>query len=399
MRGAKALVCETSLLDNEKGITFRGHDLNELLEVLPKPEKSKIPYPEGILYLMLTGDLPTDAQVRLIQREIRERMFLPEHVTKVLEAMPANTHPMTQLVLAATACQTESLFAAKYQEGMPKSEYWKPVLDDSLAIIAKIPIIAARIYRRTFKDGTFIEPRTDLDWAANYAHMMGMQSEEAYEMMRLYLLIHADHEGGNVSAHAAHLVGSALSDPYLAYAASMTGLAGPLHGLANQECLGWLKGLQAQIPNGMEPTPAVIADLAQKTLAAGRVIPGYGHAVLRKTDPRYLAQREFCLERFPDDPLFKLCDACFQTIPDVLKATGKVSNPFPNVDAQSGVLLTHFGLTEAPYYTVIFGVSRALGVLSQLVWSRIYQLPIERPGSLTLDKMELFLSEQKGNDE
>eukprot|EP00923_Selenidium_pygospionis_P010227 GHVN01017776.1.p1 GENE.GHVN01017776.1~~GHVN01017776.1.p1 ORF type:complete len:405 (+),score=55.12 GHVN01017776.1:426-1640(+) len=393
MRGAKALVCETSMLHPTYGILFRGHSLDELLAVLPKASGSSIPMTEGLIWLLLTGQLATEKQANNVANEIRQRMFLPAHATEVLEAMPVGTHPMTQLVIASAACQTESLFSKKYKEGISKNEYWKPCLDDAMSLIAKVPIIAARIYRRCFKDYKYYDPRTDLDWAGNFAHMMGYgDNQEVMEMMRLYMLIHADHEGGNVSAHTAHLVGSALADPYLSYAASMAGLAGPLHGLANQECLEWLLDLQDQL-GGDEPTVDNVTELAVKTLESGRVIPGYGHAVLRITDPRFLAQRNFALQHMPDDPLFKLLDVCYQTIPNVLKGTGKVSNPFPNVDAHSGVILSHYGITESNYFTVLFGVARSIGVMCQTVWSRIYQLPIERPGSVTLDKLDELVRE------
>ena len=186
--------------------------------------------------------------------------------------------------------------------------------------------------------------------------------------MRLYLTIHADHEGGNVSAHATHLVGSALSDPYLSFTAGMTGLAGPLHGLANQEVLNWMLAMQAEV--GANPTDADIEKYLWDTLKSGRVVPGFGHAVLRKTDPRYTAQREYALKHLPNDELFGLVSQMYEIAPRVLTEQGKVANPWPNVDAHSGCLLVHYGLTEQSYYTVMFGVSRALGVMSQLVWSR-----------------------------
>jgi len=202
--------------------------------------------------------------------------------------------------------------------------------------------------------------------------------------MRLYLVIHSDHEGGNVSAHTTHLVGSALADPYLSYAAGMNGLAGPLHGLANQEVLRWTLDLLKKLGN-KSVTNDELAKAVWDTLKAGQVVPGFGHAVLRKTDPRYMAQREFALKHLPDDPLFKLVSQIFEVVPKVLTEHGKTKNPWPNVDAHSGVLLRHFGLVEENYYTVLFGVSRGLGVLSQLIWSRALGWPLERPKSVTTD--------------
>jgi citrate synthase len=268
---------------------------------------------------------------------------------------------------------------------MKKSEYWEYALDDSLSLVAQMPLVAARIYRNTYYGGKHLAARPDLDWAGNYAHMLGVSdSEEFKEVTRLYLMLHADHEGGNVSAHATHLVGSALSDPYYSWAAGVCGLAGPLHGLANQECLRWLEKTHADL-KGQEPTVELITEYAKKTLSEGHVIPGFGHAVLRVTDPRYMLEREFALQHMKKDPLVKLVDVCYRAIPKVLEGTGKVKNPYPNVDAHSGVCMKHYGLHQSDYYTVVFAVSRALGVCSQLVWSRVLGMPIERPKSVTLE--------------
>lgn len=194
----------------------------------------------------------------------------------------------------------------------------------------------------------------------------------------------SDHEGGNVSAHTVHLVGSALSDPYLSFAAGLNGLAGPLHGLANQEVLVWLKKMQGELGDAVTDENKV-KDFIWKTLKSGQVVPGYGHAVLRKTDPRYTCQREFALKHLPNDKLFQLVSNIYKTVPPILTELGKVKNPWPNVDAHSGVLLQYYGLKEMNYYTVLFGVSRALGVLASLVWDRALGLPIERPKSMSTE--------------
>merc|ERR1712093_888177 len=210
--------------------------------------------------------------------------------------------------------------------------------------------------------------------------MLGFESsgETFKDLIRLYMVIHSDHEGGNVSAHATHLVGTALSDPYLSFSAGMNGLAGPLHGLANQEVLKFLVDLQEEL-KGEELSNENFAAHCKSILDSGRVIPGYGHAVLRKTDPRYPAQREFALKHLPDDKLFKLVSQLYEVVPDVLLAAGKAKNPWPNVDAHSGCLLQHYNLKEENYYTVMFGVSRALGVLAQLVWDRALVSPSSAP--------------------
>merc|ERR1712032_765113 len=326
------------------------------------------------------------AEVSALNEELRRRSTLPQGVLKLVDDLPKEMHPMTQLSMGLLALQPESVFAAAYRGGtVRKTEFWKYCLEDAVSLVAQIPGLAARIYRNVYHDRKHIAADPKLDWAGNYAHMMGVNdSEEFKDITRLYLMLHADHEGGNVSAHTTHLVGSALSDPYYSYCAGVCGLAGPLHGLANQECLRWLKETHKTL-GGKEPTVELLTQFAKDTLAGGKVIPGFGHGVLRQTDPRYMIQRAYAQELFPNDPLFKLANVCFEAIPPVFKATGKVKNPWPNVDALSGTCMQHYNLNEEVYYTVVFAVSRSLGCMANLVWSRIMGLPIERPKSVTLD--------------
>jgi citrate synthase len=261
------------------------------------------------------------------------------------------------------------------------------VLEDCLDLIARLPRVAALIYRNTYKDGKIADYDSSLDYSKNFNHMLGYTNNPEFdELMRLYLVIHSDHEGGNASAHTTHLVGSTLSDPYYAFAAGMNALAGPLHGLANQEVLRWILDLQAKFQKeGKQVNRDTIKAFAWETLKGGKVIPGYGHAVLRKTDPRYTAQREFALKYMPNDPLFKIVGTVYEVVPGVLTEHGKTKNPWPNVDSHSGALLYHYGFTQESYYTVLFGVSRAFGVLAQLYWSRALGFPLERPKSMTSD--------------
>merc|ERR1712048_592295 len=257
-------------------------------------------------------------------------------------------------------------------------------------LLAKLPTVAAKIYNNMYRDGASLGViDNSADWSKNFTNMIGYNDPQFTELMRLYLTIHSDHEGGNVSAHTSHLVGSALSDPYLSFAAAMNGLAGPLHGLANQEVLVWLTQLQKDL--GGAVTDEQLREFIWNTLASGRVVPGYGHAVLRKTDPRYTCQREFALKHLPDDKLFKLVSQLYDIVPPILLEQGKAKNPWPNVDAHSGVLLTHYGMTEMNYYTVLFGVSRALGCLSSLIWSRALGFPIERPKSMSTEGLKKFV--------
>ncbi|GMM49770.1 citrate (Si)-synthase [Starmerella bacillaris] len=384
-RGMINLIWEGSVLDPEEGIKFRGYSIPEISEKLPKAPNSSQPLPEGMFWLLLTGEIPTAAQVKALSAELHARSTLPEHVSEILAHTPKDLHPMAQLCLAVNALESESSFAKAYDRGLAKSDYWQYVFEDSLDLIAKLPTVAAIIYRNVFHDGVVAATDANLDYSANFSKQLGYNSEEFAELMRMYLTIHTDHEGGNVSAHTTHLVGSTLSSPYLSLAAGFNGLAGPLHGKANQEVLGWLLKLKEVI--GANGGKAEVEAYLRETLSSGRVVPGYGHAVLRKTDPRYSAQRLFAQKHLPDFPLFKLVSQVYEIAPKILAEKQKIKNPWPNVDAHSGVLLQYYGLTEQSYYTVLFAVSRAFGVLPQLIIDRAYGLPLERPKSFSTEKL------------
>jgi len=394
MRGITGLVTETSLLDAQEGIRFRGFSIPELQQKLPPAKPGGEPLPEGLFYLMLLGELPSEEDVNHLTSTWQRRSHVPNHVFATIDKLPLTAHPMTMFVVGVMALQTESNFAKEYAKGLNKKDYWNPMYDDAMDLIARLPRIAAYIYRRKYRNNEHIQPNGLLDWAGNFAHMMGYEDESFQELMRLYMTIHADHEGGNVSAHTTHLVGSALSDPYLSYAAGMNGLAGPLHGLANQEVIKWIFEMQEELGSD-SPTKDQIAAYVQKTISAGKVVPGYGHAVLRKTDPRFEAQMEFGKKHMPDDKLVNTVWNIYETVPPILQSMGKIKNPWPNVDAHSGALLVHYGLVEYEFYTVLFAVSRALGVLASLCWDRALSFPLERPKSVTTDSVKAWL-EGKG---
>ena len=385
-RGVKCMLWETSNLDANEGIRFRGLTIPDCQKVLPTfsgKAGDGEPLLESLLWLLLTSEVPTKEQVDTLTADLHSRSKLPDHVVPLLNSLPKDMHPMTQFSIGLNAAQTDSKFAKAYADGVHKSEYHKYVLEDVLDVIAKLPEIAATIYRNVYHDGV-VAKDDSLDYSGNFCRMLGYNDPSFDELMRLYLCIHTDHEGGNASAHTTHLVGSTLSDPYLSYAAGLNALAGPLHGLANQEVLKWIQELSAKFEaEGKEVNAETITEFAWETLNAGKVIPGYGHAVLRKTDPRYTCQREFALKHMPDDALFKVVDTIYSVMPGILTEHGKTANPYPNVDSHSGVLLWHYGFTQYQYYTVLFGVSRAVGALSQLYWDRALGLPLERPKSVT----------------
>ncbi|CAB3382244.1 probable citrate synthase 1, mitochondrial [Cloeon dipterum] len=394
MRGIKGLVTETSVLDPDEGIRFRGYSIPECQKLLPKAAGGNEPLPEGLFWLLVTGDVPSDNQVKALSKDWANRADLPSHVVTMLNNFPTNLHPMSQFSAAVTALNSESKYAKAYADGVHKAKYWEYIYEDSMDLIAKLPVVAATIYRNMFRDGKGVGAiDTNKDWSHNFSTMLGYDNPDFIELMRLYLTIHSDHEGGNVSAHTVHLVGSALSDPYLSFAAGLNGLAGPLHGLANQEVLIFLTKAAKEL--GGDFTDDKLKEFIWKTLKSGQVVPGYGHAVLRKTDPRYTCQREFSQKHLPDDKMFKLVSQLYKLVPPILMETGKVKNPWPNVDAHSGVILQYYGMKEMNYYTVLFGVSRALGTLASLIWDRALGLPIERPKSMSTEGLQKLVGATK----
>ena len=373
MRGVKAMVCDTSVVEPDKGLIIRGIPILKLTDKLP----------EEIFWLLVTGELPSADELKTFQSELKAHGEVPNYVWKVLKAMPKTSHPMAMLDTAILAMENESAFRERYAKGMTKTEYWEPTLEDAMRVMGTIHTIAAGVYRIKYKKGDLIEPSKKNDWAADYAKMLGLPPKKGVtaDMMRLYLVLHCDHEGGNVSANTCHTVGSALSDAFYAVSAGLNGLAGPLHGLANQECLNWV--LQTMEKFGGAPTEDEIRDYAWETLNGGKVIPGYGHAVLRVTDPRYTAFLEFGKKHLQKDPVYQTVARVYKVVPEVLKEHGKAANPWPNVDAGSGAILYNFGLKEFEYYTVLFSVSRSMGMLSQLVINRALGTPITRPKSVS----------------
>ncbi|MBI2264970.1 MAG: citrate (Si)-synthase [Armatimonadetes bacterium] len=375
MRGIKCLVCDTSLVEADTGLVIRGRPILELTECLP----------EEVFYLLLTAELPDKAALDALRSDFRKRATVPAHVWDVLGAMPRDSHPMTMLSTAVLVMEGESEFIKAYHRGIKKDLYWQPMLEDAMTIVARLPEIAAGIYRLRYDKGPRIAPDPNLDMGANYVHMLGAPDPDGdfSKLMRLYFVLHSDHESGNVSAMTTATVSSALSNLFYALSAGLNGLAGPLHGLANQECLSWI--LETLATFGGVPTHEQLEKYAWDTLSSGRVVPGYGHAVLRITDPRFDAFLAFGKKHCSDDPVFQTVARVFETVPNVLRQVKKIKDPWPNVDAISGSVLYHYGIHEFDYYTVLFGVSRAMGVCAQGVIARAMGYPIIRPKSVTTD--------------
>jgi citrate synthase len=315
----------------------------------------------------------------------------------IIDSFPMGTHPMTIFSTAILAMHRESFFAKKYDAGLNKQDYWDPTYEDTMNLLAKLPEIAACVYHRLYGKGKREYSDPNLDIGANFAHMMGF--EKPYDdVSRMHFILHSDHESGNVSAHTGHLVASSLSDIYLSISSMINGLAGPLHGLANQEVLRWLHDIMEKM-GGRVPTEGEMKQFVWDLLNSGQVVPGFGHAVLRITDPRYTIQREFSLKHLSEDPMFKYVDLLFRVVPPILKEQGKAKNPWPNVDAHSGIIQWHYGLREYDFYTVLFGIGRTIGICTNIIWDRALNYPLERPKSVTTAMLEKLVKGESMGDE
>lgn len=373
MRGVKGLVCDTSSVSPDTGLIIRGKPLLDIIDILP----------EQVFFLLLADEMPDEDALTNLQSQLSEHAVVPDYIWTILNSMPEDSHPMAMLNTAVLAMEKESVFRKNYDKGMSKKDFWKPMLEDGLSLIAKLPAIGAGVYRIRFQKSGLIEPDGSLDWGANFAHMLGLNDPDGNvkKLMRLYLMLHCDHEGGNASAFTSLTIGSTLSDLYYAVSGGLNALAGPLHGLANQECLKFV--LEIRDKFGGAPSRDELEQLCWDRLKNGRVIPGYGHAVLRCPDPRFTAFMNFGKEHIENDDVFHIVETLFDVVPEVLKKHGKAKNPWPNVDAASGALLYHYGLREFSYYTVLFSISRSMGIISQIVINRALGIPIMRPKSVT----------------
>jgi citrate synthase len=286
-------------------------------------------------------------------------------VYELLAALPREGHPM------------EWLIAGLLYLGMTgKTGDW---MEDALNCIARINPVAAAVFRIRSGWGKPIPPRPDLGYAANFAHMLGAPKAHAQlpEILRLFHVLHMDHGGGNLSTFTGKAVASSHADVYVSLAASMAALYGPLHGRANQECLKFVREVGTSDRKQVEA-------FVRKLLADGGKVFGFGHAVLRKEDPRAKVQYAFAEKHFANDPLVKTVLALRDVVPPILMENPKISNPYPNVDAVSGSLMNAAGLTDDDYYTVLFGWSRVVGIAAQIVDERVHMrdgkgVPIYRP--------------------
>lgn len=379
MRGVKALFSQTAHLDPYLGVHYQGRTLPELRSKLPAWDHE--PMAEGVFWLLMTGQIPTEEEVESLRLSFLKLSALPESCYSTVMSLPRSLDANAMLNIGLLSLQSSSKFAHAYGQGsLRKTDFWLPMLEDAMSITAKLPRLASLVYAHKYNKflGTI---STDQDLAGNFCSQLGFNQPELCEVFRLLYLLFADHDGGLVSSHTCHLVGSALSDAYLAISAGIAASGAPLHATAIVSKVDWLLTIQKEL--GELPAETALNDFIVKHVQAGQRIPGYGHAVLKTTDPRFMTLKLMAERYCPHDSLNRLVASCYRVVPHILMAKG-VKDPWPNVHAQSGALLYGLGFKQYEFFPVLISVFRTLGQLSSIVQSRALMLPIERPDSMDL---------------
>ena len=358
LRGFPVGYCRTSQVSPEKGISYKGYLVSELYNKKP----------EEVMFLLCNDELPNKNELKGFQQELMDHAEVSTSVIDVLKVLPRKGHPMKWLSSAIT------LLGMEYST----NNYQK----DFLSIIAKLPVIVAAIFR--LREGLpLLESNPKLGYVENFCHLLGNEQDDNFiRVMSIFYILHLDHGGGNLSTFTGKSIASGLEDIYGALDGAMNALAGPLHGKANQECLAFLKKIQSDLKDSSDRQE--LAEYLKKHFENGGKIFGFGHAVLKVEDPRATIQYELGQEILKDNSLFQLALNLREVAVEILKQNPKVSNPYPNVDAVSGILLESIGLVKSEYYTVLFGFSRCMGIAAQIVEDRTVAnkgkgTPIVRP--------------------
>lgn len=463
LKGQKQIFWQASKVDPQNGISFQNLTIRDCQLKLIGPknfadstskdvnqDKDRIFYIESMFWLLLTGKTPQRSDIINLIKDINYDApdVLPEYLSKLIDSLPRNMHPMTKISICVASINFESKFAKKFAQGENnKLDYWEDQYDDIIYILQLLPLILNKIVNNTNKLNidwsqfiskkeidsiqnsndlkklgnkkpvidyclriasavTNINKENDSPKTANSSEIASSQANDTndiIDLIRLYLCLHVDHEGGNVSAHATHLVGSTLSDPALSYSAGLLGLAGPLHGLAAQNSIKFILNLKQRLNinsiDDINKGQKYIERYIWTILGNNQVVPGFGHGVLRNVDPRFTALRTF-IELRPkllEDVNIQLMLKLSDWVTPILIEHGHCKNPYPNVDWATGCLFNYLGLEDINLITVIFGCSRIFGAMTQLVWDRILILPIERPSSIDWNYVDKLIA--NGNDD
>ncbi len=361
MRGIPVGYCVTSQVDPEKGLYYKGVPISELSSCDPVE----------VIYLLYHGQRGNDRELNEFRKDLQRRSEIDQSVIYHVQALPKQGRPM------------EMFAAALLILGMhEKTEDYR---EDCLNLIAKLPSLAATLINYHAGWGETPKSRPELGYMQNFVHMLnvpGSNKEMLSDVLRMFNILHFDHGGGNLSAFTSKAIASGLQNLYASIAGGMAALGGPLHGRANQDCLNFVKKIHDEL--GDDASADDIEHKVRELLEQHKKVFGFGHAVLRVEDPRASLFYEYGKQHFEGDSLFKLALQLRERGSKVLGEDGKVSDPHPNVDAISGTILSAAGFPYPEYFTVLFGLSRSVGIAIQIVYERCIAregkgLPIIRP--------------------
>ena len=348
LRGVPVGYCVTSFVDPIEGLTYVGRPIAELAHLEPVE----------LIYLLYYGEAGKKEQIAHFQKELSQKAHCKAEMIRAIEALPVAGHPMDRFAAA--------LLIAGMFEG--KGHY----REDCLHVIAKLPQICAAVINSHAGWGPTPSPKPELGYVENFVHLLNMpgaKSRELIQVMRLFNAIHYDHCGGNLSAFVGKAVASGLEPMYGSLAAAMTALAGPRHGRANQDCLEFVQSVLKEVGEGAKGSD--VERLIRQKLAKNELVFGFGHAVLRVEDARATVCYEYCQKHFPNHPLVKMALLLRTEGTKVLKENPKISDPYPNIDAITGSMLMAAGFPYPEYYTILFGLSRCVGIAIQIVYERL----------------------------
>ncbi len=361
LRGIPVGYCTTSHVDPQKGLSYIGRPVSEMTGWDPVE----------VIYLLYYGETGSKEQVDQFRKELIKRSHCKSETIRHIEALPRAGHPMD--IFAA------ALLVAGAYEGT--GDY----REDCLNVIAKIPLITATVINSHARWGDTPPSKPEMGYIENFVHLLqipGQKKPELVPVLRLFEILSLDHGGGNLSTFVGKSVASGLENMYGSLAAAMTALAGPRHGRANQDCLEFVQSILEEV--GENAAAKEIETIIRRKLENKELVFGFGHAVLRVEDPRATVCYEYCKKHFPNHPLIKIAMMIRTEGSRVLKENPKISDPYVNIDAITGSMFTAAGFPYSDYYTVLFGLSRCVGIAIQIVYDRLEArggkgTPIVRP--------------------
>ncbi|KAJ8676439.1 hypothetical protein QAD02_012226 [Eretmocerus hayati] len=389
--GVAALIRETSEVDSQNGIKYRGLSMPELCALLPR--KGNSPSAEAVFWLLLTGDVPTHEQTDSLTEDWAERRDRRKHwwwsessreiggvVGGVLRALPQNVPPVARLAIALTALDADQHYRRAVKQGAMSYTYWEHIYEDSMELLASLPAIVALVSSVEARPTPLAIEKTDwVDFFLDCFHsatdsITEAQKQSLGEFLRLFIAVNADDDGGIPGAHVAQIMGSCQFDASRALAAGVLAYANePTSGTLCQY-MDFLVQLQNAV--GREPKREILRNFVSSLIDKRFQIAG--HKISQFEDTRYKILQEFVKTRVPNDPEIQLS----QDISTIYTTQIKKARNRSVVAEQNAIaapLFQFYGLRDMDYNQLLLCMSRALGIVASMIWTTALNAPVERP--------------------